>query len=133
MIILDTHVWIWWVDDNLQKLSSRQLKRIRAESTSGRIGVSAISCFEIANKVSLGRDKLVLSLPVSDWIGAALAYPGVELLPLSPEISLSSTRIHNPNNRDPFDHIIVASAIEYRCSLITVDEEIKACRDVQII
>lgn len=42
MIILDTHVWIWWVDGGTQ-LPADYLALIRAEAGNG-LGVGAISC-----------------------------------------------------------------------------------------
>lgn len=134
MIVLDTHAWIWWVDGDLEKLSSIQIERIRSESNNGRIGVCAISCWEIAIKVALDReDSLVLSLRVEEWIGFALSYPGVELIPLSPEIAIKSTKLIDPPNQDPFDKLIIASAIQYRCPLVTSDKEMRAYPHVETI
>ncbi|MSP14469.1 MAG: type II toxin-antitoxin system VapC family toxin [Chloroflexi bacterium] len=46
MIVLDTHVWVWWVDD-AERLSQAQITAITANEGE-IIGVSAISCWEIA-------------------------------------------------------------------------------------
>lgn len=46
MILLDTHAWVWWVHDE-ERLTANQLEVIRANETD-TIGVSAISCWEIA-------------------------------------------------------------------------------------
>ncbi len=46
MIILDTHVWAWWVDGGAQ-LSPDYLSLIQAEAGNG-LGVCAISCWEVA-------------------------------------------------------------------------------------
>ncbi len=46
MIILDTHIWIWWIDEN-PKLSSQNLEIIQAHQNNG-LGISIISCWEIA-------------------------------------------------------------------------------------
>ena len=50
MILLDTHMWYWWVDDQ-KKLSPQQLQHLLANESSG-LGVSVISCWEIAKLVS---------------------------------------------------------------------------------
>jgi PIN domain nuclease of toxin-antitoxin system len=55
--------------------------RIRAEEASG-MAISAISCWEIARLVSLKR--LILNRPIDAWIADALAYPGIDLAPLTP-------------------------------------------------
>jgi PIN domain nuclease of toxin-antitoxin system len=53
MIILDTHIWIWWVDEN-PKLSSQNLEIIQAHQGNG-LGISIISCWEVAKLVEKGR------------------------------------------------------------------------------
>ncbi len=47
MIVLDTHVWVWWVHDD-KKLTQAQRDAIR-ENENDLIGVSAILCWEIAS------------------------------------------------------------------------------------
>ena len=50
------------------------------------LGVSAISCWEIAKLVEYGRLELPCSL--EEWFEQALSYPGVQLLALTPEIAI---------------------------------------------
>ena len=73
MIVLDTHVWIWWVNGS-PDLGARHAEAIESSEASG-IGVSAISCWEVAKLVELGR--LALNLDVGEWLRLALAYPHV--------------------------------------------------------
>lgn len=127
MIVLDTHVWVWWVNGGNQ-LPQDYLALIAAKIASG-IGVSAISCWEVAKLVELGR--LQLSLPVDQWLAQALQ-PPVVLLPLSPEIAVGSTQLPGSFHRDPADQIIVATARFYGCHLVTVDRSIRAYHYVQL-
>ncbi|GAB4459786.1 MAG: type II toxin-antitoxin system VapC family toxin [Anaerolineae bacterium] len=120
MIVLDTHTWIWWVDDH-PKLPQSHRQTIAASQTDG-VGVSAISCWEVAKLVELGRLKLTIS--VKDWINQALQYPGVRLLPLTPEIAIESTQLPGEFQRDPADQIIVATARIWGCPLVTSDARI---------
>ena len=53
MILLDTHIWVWWVDDN-QQLADRQRHLIQDNVRSG-LEVSAISCWEVTKLVQYGR------------------------------------------------------------------------------
>ena len=80
MIVLDTHIWVWWVHDDPQ-LPATYKTYIQAHETDG-LGVSAISCWEVAKLVEYGR--LTLPHPVGDWLDQALAYPGIRLLELTP-------------------------------------------------
>ncbi len=120
MIIIDTHIWIWWVHGD-EKLSKSQFDAIQADASDG-IGVSAISCWEIAKLVE--RKRLELPVPLENWFEQALSYPGVRLLRLTPKIAIESTRLPGEFHRDPADQIIVASARVYDCSLVTSDERI---------
>lgn len=83
MILLDTHIWVWWVHHD-ERLSAR-LKAFIERHEQADLGVSAISCWEVGKLVERGR--LRLPLPTSDWLHAALAYPGIRLLELSPDIA----------------------------------------------
>jgi PIN domain nuclease of toxin-antitoxin system len=129
MIVLDTHIWIWWVHDE-KRLSKSQLKAIEANQATG-IGVSAISCWEVAKLVEYKR--LVLPCLLIDWFKQALAYPGVRLLELTPEIAAESTQLPTPFHRDPADQIIVASARIHQCPLVTSDRRLIEYPHVELI
>jgi PIN domain nuclease of toxin-antitoxin system len=62
MIVLDTHIWIWWVDE-APKLSPANLEIIQNQQDSG-LGISIISCLEIAKLVEKGR--LSFDLPINE-------------------------------------------------------------------
>ncbi|MCA6585104.1 MAG: type II toxin-antitoxin system VapC family toxin [Pseudanabaena sp. M158S2SP1A06QC] len=103
MIVLDTHIWIWWVHGD-PKLS--QTAKIAIEShESLAIGISVISCWEIAKLVEYNR--LTLPCEISEWFEKALSYPAVQLLDLTPQIAITSTQLVN-FHRDPADQIITA-------------------------
>jgi len=120
MILLDTHIWVWWVDDN-QQLTDSHRQLIRANERSG-LGVSAISCWEIAKLVEYGR--LQLACPIEEWMVQAVAHPGVELIALTPQIAVESTKLPGDFHRDPADQIIVATARVYAIPLLTIDRRI---------
>lgn len=120
MIVLDTHIWIWWVDCSPQ-LTTQQQDWIEKYKSEG-LGVSIISCWEVAKLVENGR--LKLQCPVEEWIEQALAYPGVQLLQLTPRIVVESTQLPGDFHRDPADQLIVATARVWGCPLLTVDERV---------
>ena len=119
MIILDTHIWIWWVDEN-PKLSAENREIIQANQKTG-LGISIISCWEIAKLVE--KNRLVFECSVEEWLAIALKYPGIQLLDLSIPIILESTRLSG-FHADPADQIIVATAKIHGALLITQDERI---------
>jgi PIN domain nuclease of toxin-antitoxin system len=120
MIVLDTHIWVWWTVDPA-RLSAAQRREI-VSNEDDRIGVSAISCWEVAKLNEYGR--LALPIELSEWLRVALRYPGVSLLGLTPEIAVESTRLPGSFHRDPSDQIIVATARVHRCPLVTADGRI---------
>ena len=117
MIVLDTHIWVRWVHGD-ERLTRTQAEVIEANETDV-IGVSAISCWEIAKLVEYGRLELPCSL--GEWFEDALSYPGIRLLELTPEIAIESTQLPGEFHRDPADQMIVATARVYGCPLVTSD------------
>ena len=65
-----------------------------------------------------------LHRPTLDWLKDALAYPGVRLLDLSPEVAAESTALPGEFHKDPADQIIVDTARVHDCPLLTVDRKI---------
>ncbi|MDZ4870891.1 MAG: hypothetical protein CLLPBCKN_000279 [Chroococcidiopsis cubana SAG 39.79] len=128
MIVLDTHIWVWWVDGN-RRLTTANEQWIQQYQSQG-LGVSIISCWEVAKLVE--NNKLVLSCSVSEWLNDALAYPGVQLLDLTLPIVVESTQLVG-FHRDPADQIIVATARIYNCPLLTVDDKILNYPNVQTL
>lgn len=126
MIILDTHIWIWWADNN-PRLTQQHRQWIQQYQSQG-LGVSIISCWEVAKLVE--NNRLAMSIAVDEWLAAALAYPGVQLLNLTTPIVVESTKLIG-FHRDPADQLIVATARIYGCPLLTADAKILAYPDVQ--
>lgn len=120
MIVLDTHIWVWWVHD-VTRLTNAQVDAIQAHEAD-EIGVSAISLWEIAKLVE--HQRLVLPCAIDEWFEQALSYPGIRVLDLTPEIAIASTRLPGEFHRDPADQILVATARVYRCPLVTSDDKI---------
>jgi PIN domain nuclease of toxin-antitoxin system len=120
LILLDTHIWIWWAENDA-RLPERHARSIEDAEATG-LGVSIISCWEVAKLVEGGR--IGFSIPVEEWISLALSYPGVQLLDFTPRIAVESTQLPPPFHRDPADQIIVATARIHNCPLMTMDGKI---------
>jgi PIN domain nuclease of toxin-antitoxin system len=129
VIVLDTHIWIWWVHNDAQ-LTDEHRKIIQSHEEEG-LGVSAFSCWGVAKLVELGR--LTLHCPIAEWLETALHYPGVQLLAFTPEIAVESTQLPGEFHRDPADQIIVATARIHDCPLLTVDDKILRYPHVKLV
>ncbi len=120
MIVIDTHIWIWWASE-LPDLKPRHRELIESNRSDG-LGVSVISIWEISKKYQLG--KLGLDRPFDDWLKVALALPNLRLLELSQEILVESTRLPDGFRSDPADEIIVATSRVLGIPLLTADEKL---------
>ena len=127
MILLDTHVWLWLVAGD-PRLTQSELELL-AENERAGLGVSIMSCWEVAKKVEQG--KLELDRDVAAWISAAIVYPGVQLLDLTPAIVVESTRLPTPFHRDPADQLIVATSRVLDIPLVTHDGKLRAYPHVE--
>ena len=128
MIVLDTHIWFYFVNDGIDGLSAQAREAIKDNEV---LGVSVISCWEIAMLVA--KDRLRLSIDVQDWITRALKYKGTKLIGLTPEIAVLATRLPGEFHKDPADRIIVASSLKLGAPLVTLDENIKKWGHIQTI
>lgn len=122
MILLDTHVLIWWANGEHERLSDPAITAIEAKDHP-RL-VSAISCWEVAMLVQRGR--LGLSIDCERWLALLEAVPGVQLLPLSPAVAVASARLPGTFHADPADRLLVAQARDLNIPLVTADSKIRA-------
>ena len=117
-LLLDTHVVLWLALNSpaLSKVAARAIFNLENE-----IFVSIASAWETAIKISIG--KLHLSGGVSEFF-RILNTNDFKILPLLDEhVKCVETLpfLHS----DPFDRIIVASALTERMCLVTADENIR--------
>ncbi|MDO9319339.1 MAG: type II toxin-antitoxin system VapC family toxin [Gammaproteobacteria bacterium] len=132
MIVLDTHVLVWWVNGDAG-LSAAAETAITEEmrSPEGLILVSSISAWEIALLIQKGR--LQLSTNVDDWLSAVQEIPAVRFVPVNNDIGVQSTRLPDEFHPDPADRIIVALARHMSAPLVTADARIRAYPHVRTI
>jgi PIN domain nuclease of toxin-antitoxin system len=129
VLILDTHIWVWW-NQNDPQLSLRQKNAIEDTRAKG-IGVCTISLLEIARLVQRGR--IVLPKPTQEWFDMALTQEGIMLISITSEIAIGSVTLPDTFHKDPADRLIVATARAYDCPLVTADKEILAYPHVKLV
>lgn len=122
MIILDTHILIWWCDGDKQ-LSEKAKTRIDAALEAEEdILVSSISAWEVSMLVS--KNRLALTMDVDTWLETASEIDNVKFIPVDNKVAIESTRLPDEFHKDPADRMIVALARTLSAPLITADEKI---------
>ena len=122
MIVLDTHILLWWVNDPAT-LSKQAKKAIDAAVKSRAVHVSCISSWEIAMLVERGR--LRLALDVRDWLCRCEALPFLTFVAVSNAIAVESVRLPDFPHADPADRIIAATALSLGAALVTKDDKLR--------
>ena len=125
MLVLDTHVAVWWAADPQRLGRAARAKLASAE----RLGIPAIVFWEIALLVR--KRKLDLGMPVSTWMQAIQTVPRVEALPLTAEIAVQADELEM--HQDPADRFIVATALRYGAPLVSKDGLMRSLRFVETI
>jgi len=118
VIVIDTHTFVWWRDEN-ENLSRRAKHAIES---AGRILVPTACCFELATLERRGRIRL--DRGVVAWIRAALAAPGVEAFPVTSDIATEAGRLPDTFPGDPVDRIVYATAVSLQTPIVTRDRRI---------
>ena len=121
-LLLDTHITLWLDsgDDRLRR-STRALID-DCWRNGGTILLSAVTAWEIALLVDTGR--VDLDVAVEAWVERFLQRPGIEAASLGHRAACRSYRLHHLEHRDPADRLLIATAIELACPLVTYDDRI---------
>ena len=119
-ILLDTQCLLWVLFDE-NRINPKRLELITNKDN--EIYVSVASLWEIEIK-SIKHPNL---MPYSyEVVAKALKDTDFNIIPiLSEQVSLLRDIINQKIHSDPFDHIILASALMNNLSLLTEDENIK--------
>lgn len=120
MVVADTHAWLWWLSDDAA-LSANARSALDRAFDDGHLAVSAISVWEAAMLVKLGR--LVLALPLEALVARCETLPGLRFVPVTPRIALASVALE-PLHADPADRLIAATALAHQATLITKDDRL---------
>ena len=113
-LLLDTHVFIWAVDDD-PKLSAAAWSIIEEADA---VYVSSASIWEATIKYQLGKLKVGPDLLID-----AVAPSGFLQLPISFRHAAAVARLP-PIHRDPFDRLLIAQAISEPLHFLTADDEL---------
>jgi PIN domain nuclease of toxin-antitoxin system len=117
-LLLDTHVFIWCVEDS-RKL--RPFVRETLASPENLVYVSSVSIWEISIKQSLGKLELQTT---GERLVESIAACGFIELPITASHA-ARVAVLPWHHADPFDRLLVAQARFSDLTLVTEDERIK--------
>ena len=113
-IILDTHIWIRWLNQT-DRLPATLSQRIdQAE----QLHISVVSIYEFVWLIQRGRIKLPLDLDA--WLRASTTDISINLLPVTAAIARRAAGLPMIHG-DPIDRLIIATALENSLSLMSLD------------
>jgi len=128
VILLDTHVLVWLTSEPA-KLSRRANSAIRTASRGGGIAISAITLWELGWLASHGR--LQLTGTVEAYLEEVSSR--VAVLPITTKVAALANLFSTDYSSDPCDRIIGATALAEGIALVTKDEKIRACEQIQTV
>lgn len=123
MILLDTHALIWALREPT-KLSAYARQTINQATAHA---VSAASIFEISLKGRLGKWPAVEDLLTIDLTDQLTSFD-IEVVPANGQI-MQRAGAFDWHHRDPFDRLIVASALQLHAPVISKDETLDTLGD----
>jgi PIN domain nuclease of toxin-antitoxin system len=121
-VLLDTSVWIWFLEYDKQQLSAKTIEFLENAERRGELAVSDFSFWEVANKSAKG--KLALSIDSALWLERASAEASLTYLPVERSALILSTRLSGSPPKDPADRILIATAQLNGATLVTADKKI---------
>jgi PIN domain nuclease of toxin-antitoxin system len=127
MILLDTCGLLALQDGGL---ALSEEARGRLEAAGSEVFVSAITAFEIGQKHGAG--KLILKQAPSVWFPGMLHHHQLVELPVTSDICTAATALP-PLHKDPFDRIIIATALKKHLTILTTDKIIPAYPGVRVL
>lgn len=118
-VLLDTHVFLWWITGD-SRMTSRVVEVLEDPGTECLLSVASL--WEMGIKIGLGN----IELPSADPERFLLDQIGLndfKILPIGPEHALAVSRLPHLH-RDPFDRLLVSQAVAEDVSLVTRDAAI---------
>jgi PIN domain nuclease of toxin-antitoxin system len=116
-LLLDTHVLVW--SESLVERLGPETRALLLDPTHTLL-VSPVTALELSRLISLSR--LNLRKPLADWLSAARRNLDFREVALTHAMAIKSYQLPGSFHKDPADRMLVATARELDCSLVTADE-----------
>lgn len=118
-VLIDTHIFLWALMSP-EKLS----KQVRETLINAdQVWISSISFWEVSLKLGLG--KLELKGLKPEDLPKAAQVSGFKILACDTQLLASSHQLENIGHKDPFERLIIHTAIQNQLTLISEDQAFK--------
>jgi PIN domain nuclease of toxin-antitoxin system len=124
-VLLDTHMWIWWLTPD-SPLTARERQAFDRAAEDRELHLAAISLWEA--QVLHAKKRVELPVPFPEWISSAAAPSMLTLLPLDVDVVIAADSLPSGFHGDPADRLIVATARAHAMALATHDAGIRKSR-----
>jgi PIN domain nuclease of toxin-antitoxin system len=124
-ILLDTHVWIWWLLGSDQ-LPTNERQGLDHLASRGALRLAAVSLWE--TQMLHAKSRLTLNRPFDIWIRDAAAANVVQIVPLDVEVVIALDGLPASFHGDPADRLVVATSRAHKIPLATHDAAIRKSR-----
>lgn len=119
MVLIDTHVWLWWMG-GLPQLQQKYHRALRQLSSPPMLSV--ISLWEVSLLVETS--KVDLAPNPHDWLARATRTDVVQLMQVNRAIAQQLLQLPRNLPQDPADRIIAATARALDVPVLTMDRRL---------
>jgi PIN domain nuclease of toxin-antitoxin system len=129
VILLDTHVVVWMLARPARL--SRRARRAIEKASSGGLAIASVTLFELSLLAAAG--DIRVKRPPSEWLRSVVREARLSILEITPDVAAVAGHLPPSFPADPFDRLVVATAIVGDLPLVTADERIHASGVVETV
>ncbi len=124
MILLDTHIWIWWLSDQESgRLSTREIEFLEERADQGEIAISAISFWEVYMLEQ--KKRVTFTIPLDQWLHQATQHDVTKVLPIDVNVIKALSTLPSSFHGDPADRLIAATSKAHGIKLMSHDRKLR--------
>jgi PIN domain nuclease of toxin-antitoxin system len=124
-VLLDTHVWLWWLLGS-ERIAKKERQALDRLASRGALSIAAVSLWEA--QMLHEKSRLSLDRPFDIWLREAAAADVVQVMPLDIEVVIELDNLSRSFHGDPADRLIVSTSRAHKFPLATHDAAIRKSR-----